>query len=210
MASESELKGFRIEGFIAEFLAAQTESSVTYQPREDSFLMLEALAELKLRGSKVLDIGSGSGILAAYCARRGAEVTASDIDVATIQALRHMADRLGVQIKLITCDLFSKITDQFDIIVFNPPYLPSRRMRDRTVDGGRQGTSIIKRFLNLLSQHLTENGFGMLLLSSLNHPENLARDYPDLRFETIRQRSLFFENLYVTRVGQKGPAVVHS
>jgi len=203
MPTEAEPKDFRVEDFVAEFLAAQTESSVTYEPREDSFLMLEALAELNLRGSKVLDVGTGSGILAAYCARRGAEVTASDIDAGAIRDLMLVADRLGITLKPIVCALFSKIHDQFNIVVFNPPYLPSLRTEDPTTDGGKHGTRIIKRFLNLLGQHLTENGFGMLMVSSLNQPEQLGRNYPELHFETIRQRTLFFESLYVIRVRQK-------
>lgn len=200
MATEAQPKGFRIEDFVAEFLVARIESSVTYQPREDSFLMLEAVAELNLRGSKVLDVGTGSGILAAYCARRGAEVTASDIDGAAIQRLRCVADRLGVRIKLIACDLFSKISDQFDIIMFNPPYLPSGVMHDRTVDGGKQGTSVINRFLNHVGRHLFQDGFAVLLVSSLNHPERLGGRYPHLSFKTLRQRSFFFERLYVLEV----------
>jgi len=200
MATESEQKGFRIEEFVAEFLAAQTGRWVTYEPREDSLLMLEALAEFNLRGSKVLDVGTGSGILAAYCARRGAEVTASDIDIASIQHLEFVADMLGVRIKLIACDLFSKIADQFDIIMFNPPYLPSRAIHDRTVDGGKQGTSIINRFLNQVSRHLVQDGFAVLLVSSLNHPERLRERYPHLSFKTLRQGSFFFERLYVLEV----------
>jgi len=200
MATEAQPKGFRIEDFVAEFLAAQTESSVTYQPREDSFLMLEAVAELNLSGSKVLDVGTGSGILAAYCARRGAEVTASDIDGAAIQHLACVADMLGVRVKLIACDLFSKIADQFDIIMFNPPYLPSRAMHDRTVNGGKQGTSIINRFLNQVGRHLVQGGFAALLVSSLNQPERLRERYPHLSFKTLRERSFFFERLYVLEV----------
>lgn len=205
MPTEGELKGFRIEDFVAEFLAAQTESSVTYEPREDSFLMLEALSELTLRGSKVLDIGTGSGILAAYCARRGAEVTASDIDAGAIQNLKLLADRLGVTMKLVVCDLFSKINDQFNIIVFNPPYLPSLRTEDRTTDGGKQGTRTIRRFLDRLGRHLVQDGFGMVVVSSLNYPQLLGEDYPNLCFEAVSQRSLFFESLYVMRVVQRNP-----
>jgi len=162
--------------------------------------MLEALAELNLRGSKILDVGAGSGILSAYCARRGAEVTASDIDVAAIQALSRLADRLGIRIKLIACDLFSKIPGQFDIVIFNPPYLPSRKMHDQTVDGGEKGASVIRRFLNQVTRHLVEDGFAVLLVSSLNDPERLKKRHLHLNFKTIRERSFFFERLYVLQV----------
>lgn len=192
------------EEFVAGFLAARQESSSTYEPREDTFLMLGALADLRLQGLRVLDVGTGSGILAAYCASRGADVTASDTDIGTIEGLKSVAGRLGITIRLICSDLFSKIDGHFDVIVFNPPYLPSRKFEDRAVDGGKHGTYIINRFLNQIGQHLSENGFALLLTSSLNRPEQLEMSHPDLSLEMVRQESLFFETLYVLRVTRKG------
>jgi len=196
-ASDSSQGDLRIEDFVAEFLATRNGGTTTYEPREDSFLMLEALAELSLRGLHVLDMGTGSGILAAYCARRGADVTASDIDVEAIRALQLTSDRMGISIKLITCDLFSKIPERFDIVIFNPPYLPSSTIGDQTTDGGNGGTEVISRFLSELPQHLIENGRGVLVISSLNDPERLMMRHPDLSFKTLHERSLFFEKLYV-------------
>jgi release factor glutamine methyltransferase len=181
------------------FLEARERVSTAYEPREDSFLLLEALAQLSLEGMRVLDMGTGSGILAAYSALRGAEVTASDIDSEAIRALGTLSQRLGIRLRLLVCDLFAEINDQFDLVVFNPPYLPSSRVNDPTVDGGDEGTGVIKRFLDELNQHVTESGYGMFLASSLNRPDNLRQRYPDMDFEVMRQRQLFFETLYVMR-----------
>jgi release factor glutamine methyltransferase len=208
-ASKSDSEGFRIEDFVKEFLAVSNASPTTYEPREDSFLMLEALAELRLHGLHVLDMGTGSGILATYCARRGADVTASDIDVDVIKALELTALRLGVSIRLVASDLFSNIHDSFDIIVFNPPYLQSSAINDRTVDGGEQGTDIIRRFLGKLTQHLVDDGLGLLLVSSLNDPELLMARCPDMSFRIVRERSLFFERLYALEIRAKMPALTH-
>ena len=196
-------KAPQVEEFVAEFLAARQEGSVAYEPREDTFLMLEPLADLPLQGLRVLDVGTGSGILAAYCANKRADVTASDIDAGAIEELKSLAGRLGITLKLISCDLFSKIDGHFDIIVFNPPYLPSSKFDDRTVDGGKHGTVVINRFLDQLGPHLAEDGFGLILTSSLNGPEQLEMSHPDLSFETLRQQSLFFETLYVLKVRKK-------
>jgi hypothetical protein len=51
--------------------------------------------------------------------------------------------------------------------------------------------------LGELAQHLVENGRGMLVVSSLNDPERLMMRHPSLSFKTVRERSLFFEKLYV-------------
>jgi release factor glutamine methyltransferase len=199
----------KIEDFISEFLAAIGGGLVTYQAREDSFLMLEALSELDLRALRVLDMGTGSGILAAYCARRGAEVVASDIDIDAIEALEVAANRMGVSIKLVTCDLFSKIHERFDIVVFNPPYLPSSAIDDPTTNGGKQGTEIINRFLGELPQHLVENGRGMLVVSSLNDPEDLMTRHRELTFKIVRERPLFFETLYVLEIRARKTSSLH-
>ena len=206
---DSSLGYSRIEGFVAEFLAIRNGRTTTYEPREDSFLMLEALAELSLGGLRVLDMGTGSGILAVYCARRGANVTASDIDIEAIRALQLTCDRMGISIKLVTCDLFSKIPERFDIVVFNPPYLPSSTIGDRTTDGGEAGTEVISRYLSELTQHLVENGRGILVISSLNDPERLMMRHPDLSFKTLHERSLFFERLYVLEARARQASSVH-
>jgi release factor glutamine methyltransferase len=187
----------RIEDFVSEFLAAREGGLATYEPREDSFLMLEALSDLDLQALHVLDMGTGSGILAAYCARRGADVVASDIDINAIKDLELTANRMGRSIKLVACDLFSKIHERFDIVVFNPPYMPSSAIDDRTTDGGKQGTEVISRFLDELTEHLSENGRGVLVVSSMNDPEDLMARHRDLSFRIVRERPLFFERLYV-------------
>jgi release factor glutamine methyltransferase len=188
----------QIEDFVSEFLAAREGGLATYEPGEDSLLVLEALSDLDLHALHVLDMGTGSGILAAYCARRGADVIASDIDVNAIKDLELTANKMGISIKLVACDLFSKIHDRFDIVVFNPPYLPSSTIDDRTTDGGKQGTEVISRFLNELTEHLSENGRGMIVVSSMNDPEELMTSHRDLRFRIVRERPLFFERLYVS------------
>jgi release factor glutamine methyltransferase len=186
--------------FVEEFLSVSNAGSKIYEPREDSFLILEALAEMQLHGVRVLDIGTGSGILAVYCARRGADVTASDIDIDAIKTLERTAGRLGASVSLVACDLFSCMRDSFDIVVFNPPYLHSSAIEDRSVDGGKQGTDVIDRFLLELGQHLNDGGLGILLVSSLNDPEAFAKRYPNLSFKTIRERSLFFERLHLLEI----------
>ncbi len=208
-ASKSDPEGLRIEDFVEEFLAVNKASLTTYEPREDSFLMLEALEELHLRGLRVLDMGTGSGILATYCAKRGANVTASDIDVDAIKALELTAQRLGVSIRLVASDLFSNIHDSFDVIAFNPPYLHSSATKDRTIDGGERGTDVIGGFLDRLIDHLVDDGLGLLVVSSLNDPELLMARYPDLSFRIVRERSLFFERLSILEIRARRTALVH-
>ena len=171
-----------------------------YAPGDDTFLMVDAIATLSVEGKSVLDLGTGSGILGLYCALRWAHVTAADLDEL---AIRHTADAarfLGVELKLIVSDLFSNIPAQFDLVLFNPPYLPSEGTHDATVDGGFEGRDLIIRFLEELPDHLRKGGTALLLLSSLNSPDTLRKSYSNFEFSTITTRAMFFEELQVLRL----------
>jgi len=174
--------------------------SPLYAPSDDSLLMIEAFARLPLGGSRVLDMGTGSGILGLYCAMHGAEVTASDIDEATVGQVSRAAEALGVKIDLRLSDLFSNIPDRFDLILFNPPYLPSVGANDRSVDGGPGGTVLVDRFLDQLPKHLGRRAEALLLLSSVNDPISVQLRHRKLEFSTVVRKSLFFEELQVLRV----------
>lgn len=174
--------------------------STIYAPSDDSFLMIEAIKTLDVNGKKILDVGTGSGILGLYCAMRGGKVTAADIDPLAIHTVGEIAQRLEVQVNLVVSDLFSKIPDRFDLILFNPPYLPSTKFEDRAVDGGVKGVSVSDAFLEALPRHLERGGQALLLLSSLNDPASIQSRHKKLQFSAVAKRSIFFEELLVLLV----------
>jgi release factor glutamine methyltransferase len=171
-----------------------------YTPSDDSLLMIDAITHLPLSGRRVLDMGTGSGILGLYCAMQGAKVTASDIDEAALEQTDRAAAVLGLQIELRLSDLFEKIQEQFDLILFNPPYLPSVGFNDRSVDGGPAGTMLADRFLENLPSHLGASAEALLLLSSVNDPASVQRRHGNIDFSTIAKKQLFFEELQVLLV----------
>ncbi len=164
---------------------------MTYNPREDSFLLLKNIKNHIKPGDKVLDMGTGSGILAKEAAKFSRQVTAADIDNEIPKS-----KCLG-KINFIHSDLFSNINDRFDVILFNPPYLPSKNLRHIDLDGGRNGTEIMEKFLVKAREHLNEKGKILLLCSSLNkNIEQIFKRY-NYNFKKIDQTPLFFEKLYV-------------
>jgi release factor glutamine methyltransferase len=162
--------------------------------------MVDVLSQMSLTGKRVLDMGTGSGILGVYCAVRGADVTACDIDQSTVSRVGEVASMLGVKLRLIVSDLFSNIQDQFDLIIFNPPYLPSRGVEDRSVDGGANGTRVIEKFLRQIPSHLARRAQALLLVSNLNDPAALQLRHNNFEFSTVAKRSFFFEQLQVLRL----------
>ena len=149
----------------------------------------------------ILDIGSGSGIVSSYCKSNGFKnIISSDIDP---DAIRHLKKK---GLNPIKSDLFEKLDHQFDLIIFNPPYLPFdiREPKDSqtATTGGRFGYELILRFLDSAINHIKEDSIILLLYSSLSHPKKISNHIKNLglKKQLINKKSLFFEKLYVYKI----------
>jgi len=162
--------------------------------------MLDVLRHVDVVGKKLLDVGTGSGVLGLFCGLRGASVTLSDVDQQALRCAVQAAQKLGLQVQVIQSDVFAKITGVYDVILFNPPYLPSDKLQDTSVDGGFLGRDMILRFLDGLPPHLSRDGFAFLLVSSHNSPASLPESFPKLTFSVEARKNFFFEELTVLRV----------
>ena len=86
-------------------------------------LLNRYLDRLPVNGKTFLELGAGSGFIAFSAARKGAIVTASDINPVAIDYLRRNSDENKISIDIIQSDLFAQIPiKSFDIIAINPPY----------------------------------------------------------------------------------------
>jgi release factor glutamine methyltransferase len=86
-------------------------------------LLLRHLANLPVAGKQFLELGAGSGLISIVAAKKGAQVTASDINTIAIAALKENARRNKVKLNIVQSDLFQAIPRQkFDLIAINPPY----------------------------------------------------------------------------------------
>ena len=98
-------------------------------------------------------------------------------------------------------DLFAHISECFDVITFNPPYLPSTGPRDISWDGGRGGIQVAMRFLAQAQNHLNKKGRIYLLLSTHSDSASLMTQYKDqYHFHLIDVLPLFFEQLQVFEI----------
>ncbi len=119
-------------------------------------------------GGAVFDIGTGTGVLAAVLARRGAaKVVATDTDPRALACAQDNLQRLGLlqQVQLQQADLYPD--GRAALVVCNPPWLPLRpgSPLERAVydEGGR----MLLGFLHGLAAHLVPGGEGWLILSDL-------------------------------------------
>ena len=171
-----------------------------YIPSEDSYLMSRILKEqipgmLKRNPNlKFLEIGAGSGIHLETAKSLGIRnIFSSDIDK---RAVSH-CNLLGFN--CIHSDLFENIKSKFDIIIFNPPYLPEDALEPREsrrqTTAGKKGNEIIIRFLQEAKSHLNENGKIFLITSSLSEDANFSSF--GYNAKEIGCEKLFFERLCV-------------
>lgn len=161
-----------------------------YPPEEDSFLLLKHVKALAK--GKVLDMGTGSGILAEAALEKTRDVLAADIDE---EAVNNCKER---GINAILSDLFSNIHGKYDLIVFNPPYLPmDERDLSLATSGGKKGYEVIERFLSEASLYLTESGIILMVFSSLTGNVNKLLKRHGYKFKCLEEKNLFFEKIYV-------------
>ncbi|MFH0929268.1 MAG: HemK2/MTQ2 family protein methyltransferase [Candidatus Aenigmatarchaeota archaeon] len=166
-----------------------------YQPREDSFL-LEKYVKKLARGN-VLDMGTGSGIQAIAALSKARSVIAVDINPQSINNFKNS------KITFIRSDLFSSLEKKkFDTIVFNAPYLPEEGAKDPALDGGKKGHEIIERFLTQAKEFLAEDGFILLLFSSLTNRKKVDELIKKNGFsaEELERIHISFEDIYCYRL----------
>src|SRR5439155_7577882 len=147
-----------------------------FRPLSDTWMLADALrvATLPPRAS-VLDLCTGSGVLAVAAARRGArEVTAVDVSRRAVLAVRLNARANGVRVRALRGDLFAPVGRlRFDLIVSNPPYVPGEHDggpppgRRRHWDAGAGGRALLDRIVDQAPAHLRPGGSLMLVHSSI-------------------------------------------
>ncbi len=163
-----------------------------YEPREDSYMLANAVKEHAF--GKVLDLGTGSGIQGIVAALDGCEVTFSDINPNSLECAKENAVLNKVTGNFVLSDMFGGIDGGFNTIIFNPPYLLSGERRHLDLDGGKNGRELIDRFLNSYKKHVLEDHIVLLLESSFNNYEN---DVGRLNARVASKGHYFFEDLVV-------------
>jgi release factor glutamine methyltransferase len=175
-----------------------------YEPAEDSFLFAENL-NVK-QGQVVLDLGTGSGILAITAAQKAQNVLAVDLNPYAIRCANDNAKlNKAYNVAFLQGDLFKAFADgvKFDLVLFNAPYLPSEEGEAATWigkawAGGANGRTVVDRFIADVPAYLKQNGRVLLMQSTLTGVDETLDAFKKagLKASVIASQQLpFFETL---------------
>lgn len=172
-----------------------------YFPAEDSDLLLRAALREVRPADRVLEVGAGSGYVAAAVQDRAASLIATDINPHAVASARARG------VAMVRTDLFAGLSGPFDLVLFNPPYLPTlpeERLDDwleYALDGGPTGRAVIERFVTDIGRVLSPFGRILLLVSSLTNPDAVRGLFARQGFVSfiVDTESLEGETLFVLR-----------
>jgi len=213
----------------------ECNSEKLYFPSDDTYLIIDYFKDHIDHNyfdgknisdiNNILEIGTGTGIIAIYLQllkekypKFTANIFASDIMDEAIECAKknEKLNKIDPQITFIKSDLFDSFPNNlkhtFDIIIFNPPYLPSskimdkenQREKDLTWKGGKKGFELILRLLDEISEYIRKDttSYIYFITSSATNLRELEdqirkRGY---NLELLDKKHIFFEDILLNRI----------
>jgi release factor glutamine methyltransferase len=153
-------------------------------PRQDTEILVEEARKIVTAGQAVLDICTGSGCIAISLAKLvpGLLVTACDLSEDALCVARENANRQQVSVKFLQGDLLEPVEGTFDMIVSNPPYIPTGDIEElmeevrlfdprMALDGREDGLYFYRKIVAESPSYLKEGG---TLLFEIGHDQGEA------------------------------------
>lgn len=191
------------------FVATHRE---VYEPHDDTFLLASVVKERVKPGQRFLEVGCGAGIVAMTAARNGAEVTATDANPYAVELCTHNAKQNRLKMRVCETDLLDGLRGPFDVIAFNPPYLPTAE-EDKVqgplnlaFDGGLDGNEVVLRFAEQVKALDPLPDEILVIHSSLSDHAPLQASLAQAGYEhgVVKEEKHFFERLWVRSFRRPG------
>ncbi|MFX1314391.1 MAG: HemK2/MTQ2 family protein methyltransferase [Promethearchaeota archaeon] len=210
-----------------------------YYPSDDTFLLIDYFKQnvnenyfdgIKVNQIKnILDLGTGTGIIAIFfqlikqkISNFNPKIYASDIlEEALICAkINEKLNSIENEIIFLKSDLFESfpmsLKNTFDVVIFNPPYLPSldldvEKERKKSIDyswnGGKKGYEILLKFIDQVKNYLylQNSSYIYFISSSRVNLHDLIDIIKQKGFENeiLNKKHIFFEDIILNRLNLK-------
>lgn len=151
-------------------------------PRPETESLVELILNLpKIETAKILDLATGSGCIAISLKKKlaKAQITASDISKSALKIAQKNSERLEVEVNFIESNLFENISEKFNVIVSNPPYVsrdwhcsPATKFEpEQAIFAEDNGLFLVKKIISESKKYLEKNGFLALETDKRQHKE---------------------------------------
>jgi release factor glutamine methyltransferase len=166
-------------------------------PRQDTEILVEEVLKVS-KGKDVLDLCTGSGCIIISLKKLGEINNAVGLDISedALDIAKRNADDLHAEVRFILSDMYTQVEGEFDIIVSNPPYIPSADIPELmeevkihepmlALDGKSDGLHFYRIIINGLSRHLKPGGYVFLEIG-YNQGEAVRRLLEEKSITNIR------------------------
>ncbi len=168
-------------------------------PQPDTEILVEEiifLAQNTPKNLKILDLCTGSGAIVISLGKilRKCELFASDISQKALNIAQQNSIKNNTQITFIESNLFENISEQFDIIVSNPPYIETETINTLSkevryepliaLDGGKDGLEFYRKIITNAKKYLKENGY-LVLEIGYNQREKVEKILINNKYKNI-------------------------
>jgi len=186
------------------FIALQED---VYRPSDDTLLLAKAVQAEVRAGDRFLEVGCGAGFVSLVAARAGAGVTCTDANPHAVGLARHNARQNRLAVTAVETDLLAGLAGPFDVVAFNPPYLPTAPgdyvpgPLNLAFDGGADGNAVVLRFATQLASLRPLPRCVLVVHSSLSDPAPLREAMAGLGYgnDVALDEAHTFERLTVQR-----------
>lgn len=203
-----------------------------YEPEDDSFLLSKYVKKTISKDDNVLEIGIGSGIQSETALNEikkkngngvvvGVDINPNAVDYCkkskyTLEGYFYESNlfeilknnKFDFEKKILKKEKSVEKDNKFDLIIFNPPYLPDEKDAEEIkyiTTGGKNGYEIIDLFMRDVSKFLKNDGKILLVFSSCTNKEKVNEiiDNYLFKFELLEEKSIFFEKLYCYKIEKR-------